>query len=135
MGLFDATCQSCGRRGREVTRTTAGTLCPTCLAAVQAQAEAYEAALSRVVLTTGDIPRAYEIIDVIMALQAAPAWDVAWAQVNRGLRADAHKLGADAVVHIRVEHRVFVENVQRFFGESHVQGVEFFACGTAIRYR
>ncbi len=136
MGLFSSTCQGCKVSNGSVTKTPFGDYCPACFAQVQAQQQAYEAALSRVMLSTGDIRADYEIVDVVMTLQASLGWDKTWAMVTRGLREDAVKLGCHAIINIHVEHRVFVQSEQTFFsGEKHSQGIEFFACGTAVKFR
>jgi hypothetical protein len=136
MGMFDGTCQDCKVSNKTVSKTPLGTFCPACLAKAQAQHQAHESLLAGILLSTGDVRENYDIVDVVMTLKASLGWDETWALVTRALREDAVKLGCNAVINIRVEHRIFVQSEQTFFaGEQHHQGIEFFACGTAVKLR
>jgi uncharacterized protein YbjQ (UPF0145 family) len=137
MGLFGPDkCEGCGVQDKNVALHAVGRkLCPRCSQTANAQIDQYKARVARVIVTTGDLKRDYEIVEVVMSLQAGQDWTRAWAGVLEALRGDAVKLGCDAVISLQVEHRVFVEQKQAWFETKHIQGVEFFACGTAVRFR
>jgi hypothetical protein len=137
MALFAQKCLECGQADKTVAWQQAhpkGKVCSRCLASFHANAELEKQKLPSIILSTGDLRRDYEIVEVVMTLQADRAWDVAWTNVLYGLRRDALKLGCNAVINIRVEHRIFSEHRQGFLGNEHIQGVEFFGCGTAVKF-
>jgi len=104
----------------------------------QQEKEARDQAISKVILTTGDIREDYQILDTIIALEghqagyfdtANPA--TAFDGVKKQLRENAYDMGADAVVHCQFEYRVAAE--RGLFGSK--QAIEIFAYGTAVKLK
>ncbi len=90
-----------------------------------------------VLLSTGDIPGNYEIIDAIFALDgnagkffssADPS--KAFDGVKHQLRQTCQKLGGDAVINCQFEYRNAL--AEGFIGKK--QAIEIFAYGTAVKH-
>jgi len=91
---------------------------------------------SKVVLCTGDYPGDYEIVDLVCAQgtsQPAESENVGFADavqiVKNRLTEEARKVGADAVIHVRVDF------ASARTGTDQPRVFEVFACGTAVRLR
>ncbi len=91
---------------------------------------------SRVVITTGDLKREYEILDAVFAIDSSTeSWfrgsdpGRAFEGVKKQLAAVCQGLGGDAVVNCQFEYRVAVD--PGLLGSK--QSIEIFAYGTAVR--
>jgi hypothetical protein len=124
MGLLSPKCESCGQKVPEVVEHRTGRkLCPACAA----KADEYLAKLARIIVSTGDLARPYEVVQVVIQVEGGiDGWDAIFARALRSLKADALKLGCDAVISVAVEHRTILH------GET--PGVEFLLYGTAVRF-
>lgn len=91
-------------------------------------------ALAQVIVSTGDIPQAYRVIDAAFAMDshqggffsgsASPA--KAFEGVKRQLREASLALGGDAIINCQFEYRVAL-------GSNDKQCIEIFAYGTAVK--
>lgn len=134
MGILSPKCQSCGIKSDEVVEHRTGKkLCPSCVE----KTDNYLAKVSKIILSTGDIDRSYDIVQVIMNIGAGvDGWDSVFSRTIYGLKNDAVNLKCDAIINIKMEHRIFVKSEQTLFsGERSTQGIEFFAYGTAVRFK
>jgi uncharacterized protein YbjQ (UPF0145 family) len=133
VGFFDPKCDSCGQKSTQVVPHRSGQqLCPPCTQ----KAEDHELQLAKILISTGDTDRPNEAVQVIMALQGGTdGWDSVFARTMRQLRNDALRLQCDAILNIRIEHRIYVNSEATWFsGTQFRQGIEYFAYGTAVRF-
>ena len=92
----------------------------------------YEHAVDSVILSTGDIPGEYKIVDVVFALgDSRQSGSVATSDPFNALKDELKRLaiekGGDAVINCRFEHRITV------IESSYNRAIEFVAYGTLIR--
>jgi len=95
--------------------------------------------LDRVKVTTGDVKREYDIVQVVFNIGASSAGsfgfiaaspEKAFRSAEAQLKYQAMQLGCDAVIHTQFEHRVTVD--KGVVGTN--QGLEVFAYGTAVKF-
>ena len=106
--------------------------CPQCAA----QADQYLAAVSQVMVCTGTLNRQFEIVQVVMSLCAGTdSPEAVFSRTVHGLKEQAQQLQCQAVVNVQFEHRTFTKEQAAFLGTNYMQGIEFFAFGTAVRFQ
>lgn len=92
-----------------------------------------------IILTTGDLKKDYEILDLIFEMGAHKAGffeisanpNSAFDKIREQLKSSAAKLSADAVINCQFEYRVAV--TPGMLGGSQV--MEIFAYGTAVKFK
>jgi len=142
--MYETNCPSCSSSyilddyeiGQDIT-------CPECGAIYSIEIEQTDVPghplssdLSKVLISTGDIPGEYEVIDTIFAMAAKevdlskvnrPSY--AFHEVREKLRKNATEYGGDAAIHCRFEYNV--PSNRSVFGHKHM--IEFFGYGTAVK--
>ncbi|MEM7196536.1 MAG: hypothetical protein AAF402_16510 [Pseudomonadota bacterium] len=103
-------------------------------AASKEQAKAsFEQAVQAVMISTGEIPQEYKIVDVVFAFGDASTPDKITSASNpfenlkTALKRLALEKGGDAVINCRFEHRITV------IESSYNRAIEFIAYGTVVR--
>lgn len=92
-----------------------------------------------IIISTGDLHKPYEILDVIFAIGSSTAkgWGSsvnsgkAFDEVKDLLETKCKKLGGNAVINCQFEYRNAVES--KLIGKDN-QVLEIFAYGTAVKY-
>ena len=93
--------------------------------------------MADVIISTGDVNKDYEVLDIIFALGQGEAGlfsrapDNAFKGVKQELISKCKNLGGNAVIFCQFEYRITLDD--GLFGKK--QGVEIFAYGTAVRIK